>query len=243
MIKAVLFDLGDTLINSRGFVNGRGLDTNLKILHSAGMNIDLEEFLRIRKSIDVWMELQKSKKHQPGIFYKKLFEHKGIKISIKSANKLEETFYNTYAEKVDLNKNAKKLLLGLRKAGLKTAIVSNGHAGRVKLILKNKNITSMFDTIITSYELGSEKSGLLPLITASKKLKVKPSECIMIGNRVDEDIIPAKKLEMFTVLYRAANLGNHTRSKRTGPDFIIEDLGEMNRIIKKVNGEQRCNSA
>jgi beta-phosphoglucomutase-like phosphatase (HAD superfamily) len=51
-----------------------------------------------------------------------------------------------------------------------------------------------------STAIASRTSGLF--LRACQDLAVKPAECIMVGDRIDNDIVPAKILGMRTVLIR-----------------------------------------
>ena len=61
-------------------------------------------------------------------------------------------------------------------------------------------------------------------VRVCEDLGVDPADCIMVGDRIDNDVVPAKLLGMRTVLIRT---GRHReqmpRSWDERPDFEVED--------------------
>lgn len=80
----------------------------------------------------------------------------------------------------------------------KLGIIANQVAGTQKRI-DNWSIGKYFDVVIASAEAGCEKPDLKIFNMALEQAKCNPSEAVMIGDRLDNDIIPAKKLGMKTV--------------------------------------------
>ena len=62
-----------------------------------------------------------------------------------------------------------------------------------------------------------------------------PAECIMVGDRIDNDVVPAKLLGMRTVLIRT---GRHReqqpRSWDEIPDFEVEDVTGILRAVEML---------
>jgi len=63
---------------------------------------------------------------------------------------------------------------------------------------------------------------------AAASLGVTPPDCIMVGDRIDNDIAPAKALGMAAILFRS---GRHRKQRPRGaaeaPDAVIADLPEL----------------
>ncbi|MBS0522088.1 MAG: HAD family hydrolase, partial [Proteobacteria bacterium] len=63
-------------------------------------------------------------------------------------------------------------------------------------------------------------------------LGVAPAECIMVGDRIDNDIAPAKALGMATIRFRT---GRHRRQKPRSPaetpDAEVTDVAELEAAI------------
>lgn len=66
----------------------------------------------------------------------------------------------------------------------------------------------------------------------AEALGVAPAHCIMVGDRIDNDIAPAKSLGMATVLFRS---GRHRRqrprSDTEAPDAVVTDVPELEQAI------------
>ena len=63
-----------------------------------------------------------------------------------------------------------------------------------------------------------------------ESLDAKPEECVMVGDREDHDILPAKALGIKTVRMFS---GKHA-SQNTEADFSIKDVGELLSILQRL---------
>ena len=61
-------------------------------------------------------------------------------------------------------------------------------------------------------------------------MKLKPAECLMIGDRPERDIKGARRLGMKTVF---AKYGNHQFKGKTSADYEITSIQELVKIIEK----------
>jgi beta-phosphoglucomutase-like phosphatase (HAD superfamily) len=69
-------------------------------------------------------------------------------------------------------------------------------------------------------------------VPAVEALGVPPAECIMVGDRIDNDIAPAKALGMATILFRS---GRHRRQRPRSaaeePDAVVTDVMELEAVV------------
>ncbi|MFH1473405.1 MAG: HAD family hydrolase, partial [Candidatus Aenigmatarchaeota archaeon] len=90
------------------------------------------------------------------------------------------------------------------------------------------NIQDMFDYVITFDDTKVKKPGKEPFLYALKKLKLRPEECLMVGDSLKRDISTAKKLGFKTAF---AKYGSDEKY-RIKPDYILKNsIDELLRII------------
>ena len=71
-------------------------------------------------------------------------------------------------------------------------------------------------------------------------LGVRPEECVMVGDRIDNDIAPAKLLGMKTVLFRTGrHRDQRPRTWEELPEAEITDVGQLLPAIELLAGEER----
>jgi FMN phosphatase YigB (HAD superfamily) len=111
------------------------------------------------------------------------------------------------------------LLRKLRKLGLRLGLVANGPE-RVREALERTGIADLFEHLSPSAAGAAEALGMTPI------------ECIMVGDRLDTDIAPAKALGMATIRFRT---GRYRRQKpRTPaetPEAEVTDVPELEAAI------------
>ena len=70
---------------------------------------------------------------------------------------------------------------------------------------------------------------------AADALGVAASDCIMVGDRIDNDIAPAKALGMAAILFRG---GRHRRQRPRSaveePDAVVTDVLELEQAIASL---------
>lgn len=109
----------------------------------------------------------------------------------------------------------------------KLGIIANQVAGTQKRIY-NWGIGKYFDVVVASAEAGCEKPDLKIFNMALKQAKCSPREAVMIGDRLDNDIIPAKKLGMNTVWVRQGFAKfQSVKNELERPDYIVESIVDV----------------
>ena len=126
------------------------------------------------------------------------------------------------------------LLRCLRGRGLRLGIVANQpEAARERLA--RAGIGELFDHQGLSALTGYRKPDPRAFQLAAEALGVPPAACIMVGDRIDNDIAPAKALGMAAIQLRG---GRHRRQRpRTPaeePDAIVSDVTELEEAILRL---------
>ena len=90
------------------------------------------------------------------------------------------------------------VLRTLRDRGYRLGVIANQVPGTVER-LRNWDILQFFDVIAPSAELGVAKPDPAIFLWALQKAGCKPCNAVMIGDRIDNDVLPAKALGMKAV--------------------------------------------
>ncbi|HLG45111.1 MAG TPA: HAD hydrolase-like protein [Reyranella sp.] len=113
------------------------------------------------------------------------------------------------------------LLRKLRKLDLRLGLVAH-QPDRAREALERAGVIDLFEHVSPS------------VAAAAEALGVAPGACIMVGDRLDADIAPAKALGMATIRFRT---GRHRRQKPRSPaetpDAEVTDVAELEAAIER----------
>jgi putative hydrolase of the HAD superfamily len=119
------------------------------------------------------------------------------------------------------------LLRRLVERGFKLGIVANQPAA-VLPRLERAGVSQFFAYAGVSGATGLSKPDPRALLTAAEALGVTPARCIMVGDRIDNDIAPAKALGMAAILFRhGRHRKQRPRAPSEAPDAIVTDVREL----------------
>ena len=138
---------------------------------------------------------------------------------------LTKTPWHTEDER--LFPDAAETLQYLKECGYRLGIIANQVAG-LKERLDAWGIGLYFDVIASSAELGVAKPALAIFEKAIHMAGCRAEDAYMVGDRVDNDILPAKAMGMKTVWIRK---GLSTYQASDAADYIIADLRELSSIF------------
>ena len=111
------------------------------------------------------------------------------------------------------------------------AVIANQFAGTDKR-LKNFGIYDDFKFVLASSDVGVSKPNPVIFESALEKAGCYAYEAFMIGDRIDNDIAPAKSLGINTVWIRQGYGGLQSPEKfGCIPDFIVYSLHELLDIL------------
>jgi len=218
MIKAVFFDLDNTLIDFMAMKH-RSCEAAIDAMRKAGLKFEK------KKALKILFELY----DKYGIEHKEIFQ----KFLKKIKGKID---YRLVAHGIVAYRKAKErclvpyphatpTLTKLKKK-YKLAIISDAPRLGAWLRLAAMNIDSFFDIIITAADVRKKKTSMAPFRAALKALKLKPEEALMVGDRIERDIRPAKALGIKTCYARYGATKSIPKGK-SGADFEIEDISEL----------------
>lgn len=109
----------------------------------------------------------------------------------------------------------------------KIGIITNQSPGTTDR-MKAYGLFPMLDLIVASAEEGLEKPDIRIFQLALEKAGCRPDEAIMIGDRIDNDIVPAKKAGMMTIWIRQGfgGMAENLTAEET-PEFSVRNLQEL----------------
>jgi len=197
MIRAIIFDYGGVLT----------VEANLRSfgeMYAPRWGKDSGEFKKL--IIKNWNKA-KVKKIESKVFWRNLSQF--LEIEEKKLRKDFMDFFVFRPEVLDLIKKLKK--------NYKVGLLSNQIEDWLEEIIKDHKLNHIFDVIVTSYESGVAKPDIIIFEEIIKKLDVQSTECVYIDD-MEENIPPAKKLGMKTVLFRDLE---HLKKSLTSLDVKI----------------------
>ncbi len=143
-----------------------------------------------------------------------------------SSEKLSELFLNCYAKACNLNNNAENICQ-LLKRDYKLYIASNG-LSKIQLSRIGK-IRHYFDDVFVSEDIGYIKPSTSFFNHILNKLDIKDaSQCLMVGDSLECDILGANRVGMDSCWYNAKNLRN---TLGIIPSYEIHDFSEIVNIL------------
>jgi putative hydrolase of the HAD superfamily len=122
----------------------------------------------------------------------------------------------------------------LHASGLKLGLAANQPA-RILGVLDEAGIGRYFSHREVSGHHGYRKPDVRLFLRACEDLGVAPEECIMVGDRIDNDIAPARLLGMRTVLIRTGrHIGQQPRSWEEVADVEVRDAEGIEAAVGAV---------
>ncbi len=113
----------------------------------------------------------------------------------------------------------------------KIGIIANQNLGSEER-LEKLGLLKYIDLVIASAEEGVSKPDLRIFQIALDRANCKPEEALMVGDRIDNDIVPANKIGMKTIWIKQG-FGKYCEPKTEieQPDYTVESLNELISIL------------
>ncbi len=115
------------------------------------------------------------------------------------------------------------------KRKIKIGIITTKKRREAKAILDGYNLP--YDIIIGNNDVKNRKPDPEPVLKACKKLKVKPKDCIFVGDTLFD--MKAAKSAGCLAIGVLTGWGNRKNLKRAGADYIIKDLSDLIKLIER----------
>ena len=221
MIKAVIFDLDNTLID---FMTMKNLSCDAAIYAMIGSGLNVNKNKAMKELFKLYDKYGLEEKTIFQKFLKKIAKKVDYEIlasGIVAYRRVRTGFLEPYP-------HVGEVLFELKRRGIKLAIVSDAPRLKAWIRLVSMKINHLFDVVVTFDDTKEFKPSTVPFKLAFKKLKVKANECLMVGDRPERDIKGAKKLGILTCF---AKYGNPT-AKGSDADYEINDIKELLEIVE-----------
>jgi HAD superfamily hydrolase (TIGR01509 family) len=215
MIKAVIFDMDGVIVDSEP-INYEVIRITFE---KAGVEISKKEF------IEEWVV--------KGTGSREAIKRHDIKMSLEDLQKIKKKIYlDVLKRKVKLKPDAKRTIINLHKK-YKLALASQGHRYNVDIIVKKFKLSKFFQAIIGKQDVNKGKPNPEIFLKASKELKVKPEECLVIED-TEKGIIAAKRAGMICIAVPDSWTKRYNDFSKA--DLVVNLLGEINiDVIKNLS--------
>lgn len=198
-VKWIFFDIGSTLVDESECYKARYTET------IENTDIPYEDF---EAKVIAFSKQNKKGDHEATKYY-------GLSLP-KWRKELEILYPET-----------KDVLKRLYDKGYKLGIIANQSAGSAKR-LDDRGILKYFDVVAASAEEGVAKPDAEIFRRALAKADCAPQNAVMVGDRLDNDIVPAKEIGMKTVWIKQGFAVYATpQNESEYPDHTVNNLGEL----------------
>jgi FMN phosphatase YigB (HAD superfamily) len=106
-------------------------------------------------------------------------------------------------------------------------------------LLRKESLLGLFTFRFTQDDFDITKPDPRYLERIAQACGVRPAQCIMVGDRIDNDMIPARQIGMRTVLVRVGlHRNQQSRTPFEIPDAEITGIGGLAKAVLEVAGAQ-----
>jgi pyrophosphatase PpaX len=210
MIKAVLFDLDGTLINTNNLIL-----QSFKYAFRKGLDLEVEDSEIIKLFGEPLTQALKKygEENLEGLigFFREFNEKKHDELAVEY-------------------KGVEEALRELRAGGVKIAVVTSKRRPMALRSMQLIKIVDYMDVIITPEDTEKHKPDGAPALKACELLKIRPEEAIMVGDSI-YDILCGKNAGCSTAVVSYSEFSREELLRYT-PDYIIDSLTALPKILK-----------
>ncbi|MBK6563429.1 HAD family hydrolase [Candidatus Amarobacter glycogenicus] len=221
-VRAVLFDVGgpiDTEVLHEALVDAH----LIRALLSVGVNASEPAF----EAANTWAVQSYAPDAYAAILWRLC---RGDRLRAREAQRL---FAESSVERretrggLELRPGIEALLTSLHQRGVLLGLAANQPAQALD-DLDRLGLGRYFSHREVSGHHGYRKPDTRLFLRACEDLDVAPEQCIMVGDRIDNDIFPARALGMATVLFRTGrHMEQQPRSLQEVPDAEVHSVSEL----------------
>lgn len=239
MLKAVIFDLDNTLCNTTDVIEDALRSTFVQhLIHFPDKNIDDLISLNIKifenliadpyvplssATIRVWFEV---------------FEQLQIKPSLKIILQIIEHVRNEVNKRVRLIDGVLELMSYLRSKNIKIGVLSNGiFIDQASKLIKLK-IDDFVDYLVTSDMCAADKPDPKIFKYLLNKMSVSPKQTLMIGDELFADIKGGHDIGIRTI-YLIDGESRNVDTKLVKPEYIESNYRDILRLVIKLTSNQK----
>jgi putative hydrolase of the HAD superfamily len=225
MIKAVIFDLDNTLLD---FISMKESAVTSAVHAMIEAGLDLDEKSSYERIITLYQETGWENQQIFDIFLKEKtgeVDNKYLAAAIVSYRRAREATLRLYPD-------VQRTLNVLAKMGIKLAVVSDAPSREAWMRIYYLNLHHVFDLVLTFDDVGERKPSPKGFEMALEKLGIKTDEALMIGDWPERDVVGASKLGIKTIY---AKYGDTFGTVESGADWDVENIYEVVGIIKSLN--------
>jgi len=231
--KVILFDVDDTLICNESSADSRFELIFEKIFRDYGVSsIKYTELINKNR---IWYFKNEDQKLSPtyarNLFWQKILKELNISLSIKKQKEIVDLYWQKCLEGIKLKSNVDKVLSTLKDHRYKLGILSNGDFYSKACKLTHLKVDKYFSYLFTTELVGKNKFSTDIYKYAIETLNINPEDIMMVGDTIEQDVVPANKVSINTVLISKSDQLDYKGRKYSKPDFKIKTLDAILKIV------------
>ncbi len=234
-MKAILFDLDDTLFSTTEFAR-HAREKAVEAMVDMGIEAPADEVLT--ELLEVIREFGSNYGQHFDKLLDRLPPHQRRDVNpalIVAAGMT--AYHDTKFEHLRAFEDVRPFLESLRAARMRTGIVTHGVTTKQCEKLLRLGIVDLLGPrdIFISDQVGIAKPNPKLYQHALTSMGLLPSEVLYVGDNLAHDVVPPRSIGMHTAwIKRSAKPGQDVEA--AGPEFIVNDFGELAQILKERFG-------
>lgn len=222
MIKAVIFDLDHTLFDRHATLRA--------IAPMFRKYFDVADGVTDEEIAEKWIYSDDRYVYDGWKYIYEYLVESGIFKTVPRFDDYRSFVFRTFAKTAVKFDFALPMINGLKKNGLKVALITNGRHELQYSKLSLIGLRYVFDEIIVSGDVAVEKPDREIFLMMCEKLGVKPSECVYVGDNPYNDIGGAKGAGMYAFHIKTV----YSNPKAPVADAEIDSVADVPSALEKL---------
>lgn len=227
MLKAVLLDMGNTVVYDKGFSDILQAKVSWAIRALTGLEV------RPRTVAEVWEQNEWGREDVELWDLAKvmlLLRRLGLLPGVRLVERVYAAVLEAYLEGFGVEPSAHAAIQELKEMGLKVGVLTNvGSYDVVKLRLQSAGLIDLVDVVVASQAFPWRKPSRRIFEAACFLLDAPPPQTVYVGDDAEVDIAGAKAAGL-----KAIQVLKYAKEKSSLADAWIQDLGELPKVIERL---------